>query len=107
MAVQNNLPADRDGRIIHAGSSIRHIANTSITTACYTAITVPANVFCKAILIKTRAANAFRLATSESPSEYATFSAQVALNISLREGDILGYIRSDTVSDELEIVYLD
>jgi hypothetical protein len=104
---QNLLPVDRDGRTIHAGDAIAHIDNVTINASTYTKIAIPADTYCKAVLLKTRGANAFRLALSASPSAYITFSGQVSLNIDLRSGETLGWIRGDTAGDTLEIMYLD
>lgn len=107
MAVGNLMPVDERGRVVQAGTTIRHIDNISINTSTYVAITVPTDVFCKAIMIQTRAGNAFRLATSATPTNYASISGPMSFNIKQKDGYVVGYVRAASTSDTLEVIYLD
>lgn len=107
MGVGNLMPADRNGRVVQAGTTIRYIDNITINASTYVAVTVPAEVWCKALMIQTRAGNAFRLATSATPTNYASIAGPVSFNMRLRESVVVGYVRAETTADTLEIIYLD
>jgi hypothetical protein len=107
MAYAKSLPIDVDGRRVQGGSEIPVIKNVSINTSSYSAVTLPADTFCKAVMLKTRAGKSFRIATSDSPTEYARIDNPISFNVVLEGGDTLCYVRADTEADTLEIIYLD
>ena len=107
MSFANPLPYDVNGRPIQGVKEVAAIANTSINGSSYTLISVPAGIFCKTIMVKTRDGGAWRLATSETPSTYMKITGIISLNLSLEGGNTIFYVRGDSTSDVLEIMFLD
>jgi hypothetical protein len=104
---QEPLPKDIQGSPIQAVSSINYISNISITSSSYVAISVPVNVTCKSIYVKTRDGNSWRLATSSSPSSYALIDFNFSIALVKTAPGIMFYEKAESTSDTLEIIFMD
>jgi len=106
-ATSKPLPRDVQGSAIQAVSSVIRVQNVSITSASYVAITLPPEVYCKSIYIKTRSGNSWRLATQSNPSAYMLVDFNMSLAIVAYPGKTIFYAIADSASDTLEIIYMD
>lgn len=107
MKKANTMPKDYQGSIIQSCSQITAIQNIAITTASYIALTIPNDRYCKSVMLKTRSGNDFRIATKANPNTYITITGPISFNIVLRENQTYAYVKADTTSDTLEILYMD
>ncbi|MCK9351048.1 MAG: hypothetical protein WCQ69_09880 [Bacteroidales bacterium] len=94
------------GQLIDAVRELVAVSNTSITTASYTAISVPVGINCKSVLVKTRAGNNWLMATSASPSAYMTMDGAFEVAIAQAPGTVLFYAKA-AVNDTLEVAFFD
>ena len=94
------------GQLIPAVRELAAVETFSITTAAFTAITVPGGINCKAILAKTRAGNDWLLGTTSTATKYLTVDGTFELSIAAAPGTVLFYAKA-AVNDTLEVAFFD
>lgn len=93
-----DLPRDENNKPIQAGTSIPDVFTVAIGTSAFVAVALPAGVDCKSLVLKTRSAETWLLATSASPGEnYQTITGPLSLSIVAFAGDIICYAKGTAI----------
>ena len=95
------------GRVVPSAIAIKRIQEVSINASTFTAVTIPKDVACKSVLIKTRGSGNWLISTTLLGTVYLTVTFPLSLDIAGRPEEVLFYAKSSSGSETLEIMYLD
>lgn len=96
------------GRVVPSAIAIKRIQEVSINASTFTAVTIPKDVACKAVLVKTREGGNWYVSTTLLGTTYLTVNfGPLVLDIAGRPEEILLYAKSASGSKTLEIMYVD
>jgi len=99
---------DPDGIPIQGGGSkIVDIINTAVDTSNWTAITIPTDTSCKAILAHLRSGNQWLLSHTSAGTKYFTMSGTLSMDIASNEEEVLFYVKAVSGADTMEVILLD
>ena len=105
MTQQKRLKLDSKGIPIQAGVSIDDILNESITTAGWTAITIPANIYPKSMYITTRDQSNFLFSHLAAGTRYSTLPSGFGIDFAADAEETVFYIKG-TSPTTIEIILL-
>jgi len=97
---------NEDGQLIPAVRELVAIDNISITTSAWTAVSVPAGVNCKSVIVKMRDSTNWLLATTDDASEYMTIDGALEVAVAQGPDTVLFYAKA-SVNGTLEVAFFD
>ena len=95
--------------IIPWGSKVSGILNTSLNASTYTAITIPAETYCKYILAQTEDYGLWYLSDVLAGTTYFNIPANqvLALNIAGLPGQTIFYAKDGNATPKLQVILID
>lgn len=99
---------DPSGVPIQAAQEISRIMNVALSSVEFTAITLPAGVYCTSVRLRVRGGAAFYIAAEATPTEYYTTDVNVPFSLDIvgKPGATLCYVMGTAVGQILEAMFL-
>ena len=95
--------------VIPWGSKVSGVLNTALNASTYTAITMPADTYCKYILAQTADYGAWLFSDILAGTTFFSIAASqvLALNIAGVPGQVLFYAKDGNATPNLQVILID
>ena len=95
--------------LIPWGSKVSAVINTALNASTYTAITIPADTYCKYLLAKTADDGAWLFSNIEAGTTFFSIPANqvMALNIAGIPGQVLFYAKDGNGTPNMQVILID